>query len=178
MAAVVERLFSTSSQDNALLSHVQFNLYMCPFYCRMSPSPAEKRPFKVSTLDGEEAYRRLLALRSAANAAPLPSLPPASPGHAGQMPALSTEPVTDTSTTRAAELSTVSPLKSPKTAGSHLQPGATLGVPAVAMMPVGASAGMSPSGGSGRRVTTARHLVGHVVVLGFPARCAWVCCLL
>lgn len=102
--------------------------YLSPFPRMPLFSPRPRYNDQVSTLTGDEACRRLLALRSAANAIPA-------------------TPLLDTSNsvaTATGEVGAAAPEQGP--------PVSTIG--------------------TRRTVSTARHLVGHVVVLGFPARCA------
>lgn len=137
---------------------------------------------QVSSLTGEEACRRLLALRSAAKAAPVtPSRPKGS--NATSSPSkvdidtkakakAKAEIKTNTTATMTVSTSTaVATTNTPAMADVGDSGGADKGVvvpPVTATSRVVGGDAMAVS--SRRKISTARHLVGHVVVLGFPPR--------
>lgn len=121
---------------------------------------------KVSNLSGDEACRRLLALRSAAKAAPPTTTTTTTPATAA--------PGTSGITTATAAVAGAAAAVTATTAGASGGKKTTGAV----VDPVAAAAAAVPGvplpGGkiaTRRQLVTARHLVGHVVVMGFPARC-------
>ena len=126
---------------------------------------------QVSSLSGEEACRRLLALRSAAKAAPPPS-PAPRPADVAPPPSPAPGPA-DGSSSPSANTKKHTKSNTNNIATPTAAPAATAAV--IATNPVrqawrerGAGALLAVT--SRRRILTARHLVGHVVVLGFPSR--------
>lgn len=119
---------------------------------------------KVSNLSGDEACRRLLALRSAAQAAP---------------PATATTTKTTTpaiTTAAAAAAGAAAAVTTASATGVAVAAGPVAGDAAAAA--AAAVPGVPLPGGkiaTRRQLMTARHLVGHVVVMGFPARCVCMC---
>lgn len=136
------------------------------------------RDGQVSSLTGEEACRRLLALRSAAKAAPVTPFRPkssnvtSSPSKVDIDTKAKAKAETSTTATMTVSTSTaVASSNTPVMANVGDNDGADCGVVVPPVTVTSRADGDDPmSVSSGRKISTARHLVGHVVVLGFPAR--------